>query len=108
MAKKKPRLNEVLRRRIETFFPSPFPDKVLNSAMECRGGYILQEVRPHWRKPGEVTKRPYAKLVFNASNGMWKVFWHRTNGDWNLLAGFKVFDHALDYIKSNPNGCFFG
>lgn len=67
MAEKKPHPNEVTRRRIETFFPSPVPDKLLNSAMECRGGYILQEVRPHWREPGETTKSPYAKLIFNMS-----------------------------------------
>lgn len=108
MAEKNPHPNEVTRRRIETFFPSHVPDKLLNSAVEFRGGYILQEVRPHWRKPGEVTKSPYAKLIFNMPTGMWKIYWHRANGDWNLLAEFKDFNHALDFIKSNPNGCFFG
>lgn len=101
-------LNEVSRRRIETYFTSREPDKLLVAAEECRSGYILKEVRPHWRKPGEETKRPFAKLVFTAPTEMWKVYWHRANGDWNLIAEFKALDHALDYMKSNPNGCFFG
>ena len=108
MAEKQHVINEVLRRRIETYFPSPDPEKLLNSVIACRGGYILQEVRPHWEKPEVVTKRPYAKLIFSGVTGMWKVYWHRANGDWNLLAEFKDLDHALDYIKTNPNGCFFG
>lgn len=108
MVEKNPHPNEVTRRRIETFFPSPVPDKVLNSALECRGGYILHEVRPHWKNPGVVTKRPFAKIIFNVASGMWKIYWQRANGDWNLLAEFKALEHGLDYIKSNPNGCFFG
>ncbi len=104
-----PRLvNEVIRRQIETYFTSPIPDKLLVSAVECRGGYVLHEVRPHWEKPGVETKIPFAKLIFSTTTGMWKVYWRRANGDWNLLADFKAMDHALDYIKSNPNGCFFG
>jgi hypothetical protein len=109
MTEKNPHPNEVTRRRIETFFPSPVPDKLLNAAIECKGGYILQEVRPHWKEPGEVTKSPYAKIVFTASTETWNIYWRRANGDWNLLAEMKApLEQALEFIKSNPNGCFFG
>lgn len=58
MTQKNPHPNEVTRRRIETFFPSRDPEKLVNAALECKGGYILQEVRPYFKDPSIKTESP--------------------------------------------------
>ncbi len=109
MTPKNPHPNEVTRRRIETFFPSRDPEKLVNAALECKGGYILQEIRPYFKDPSIKTESPYAKLIYTVSTDTWKIYWRRANGDWNQLAEMKApLEQALEFIKSNPNGCFFG
>ncbi len=108
MATKKSYPNDFTKRKIEAYFLTPIPDKVRNEVLECPGGYILQEVRPHWREQSRVTRHPFAKMIYVDKTDEWKVCWQRANGDWNLLHTLKTLDEVLVFINSNPNGCFFG
>ncbi len=108
MDAKKPYPNDSTKKKIEAFFLTPIPDKVRNEVVECQGGFILQEVRPHWQRQGEFTRHLFAKMVYVSKTDEWKVYWQRANGDWNLLHMLKTLDEVLVFINSNPNGCFFG
>ena len=72
----------------------------------------LLEVRPAWRGPaGEFTRRPFAKFRYVKSSSIWKIYWHRQTGKWDLYepsSSAKNLAVALAIIEADRYGCFFG
>lgn len=71
----------------------------------------LFEVRPLWKNPKETTEQPIAKATFAKNQGIWKMYWHRSDGKWHRYepnAEVKTLDQFLSVIKKDEYGCFFG
>ena len=72
----------------------------------------LLEVRPVWRGPaGEFTRSPFVKLRYVKSGAIWKIYWRRQSGKWDLYApspSAKKLTVALAIIDADHYGCFFG
>jgi hypothetical protein len=70
------------------------------------------EVRPAWRgKPGEITRRPFAKFRFIKTSELWHIYWMRQTGKWNAYQPASVacsLDDALKIVDKDVYGCFFG
>jgi hypothetical protein len=70
------------------------------------------EVRPRWRgKPGEFTRRPFAKFRYVKTTELWNIYWMRQSGKWHAYAPADAacnLDEALHIIDSDSYGCFFG
>lgn len=72
---------------------------------------FLEEIRPVFRKPGEVGRYPFAKIKFEKSTELWKIYWMRGNLKWypydpNPIVG--KLELALEEIMKDPHHCFFG
>ena len=72
----------------------------------------LLEVRPMWRgPPGEFTRSPFARFRFVKSSSIWKIYWRRQTGNWDLYKpspSAKNLTVALAIIEADHYGCFFG
>jgi hypothetical protein len=72
----------------------------------------LFEVRPAWRgKPGEITRRAFAKFRYIRSSELWHIYWMRQTGKWNAYQPAAVtisLDEALKVVDEDIYGCFFG
>jgi hypothetical protein len=101
--------NDINAKRIEKFFKSPIPDKVRKVIEKIRGGYVLVETRPPW-DGSEVpwTRHPVAKIVHVKSTGVWKLYWMRASGKWNLYEELGSINEVIETIKADENGCFWG
>lgn len=98
-------------RKIENYFevPERVKDKVQNIVEKVKGGYVLIETRPPWDgsdKPW--TKSPIAKIVFNKPENIWKLYWIRASGKWELYKEYKKLDKILATIREDVHGCFWG
>jgi hypothetical protein len=72
----------------------------------------LFEVRPMWRgAPGELTRNPFVRFRQAKTTGIWKIYWRRQTGKWELYAptpAAKNLTVALAIIEADHHGCFFG
>ena len=72
----------------------------------------LLEVRPLWRGPaGQFTRSPIVKLRYIKSSAIWKIYWRRQSGDWDLYTPSptaKNLTVAMAIIEADKYGCFFG
>ena len=72
----------------------------------------LLEVRPLWRGPaGEFTRSPFVKLRYVKSGAIWKIYWRRQSGKWDLYApspSAKNITVAMAIIDADHHACFFG
>ena len=77
----------------------------LNNTLE------LFEIRPRWDKKEEYIHSPFAKTKFIKSQGIWKVYWMRASGKWELYEPFPEVKDISDFfeiVKEDKHACFFG
>lgn len=72
--------------------------------------FLLNEVRPRWNQPEVKLARPIARAVFVKSRKIWKVYWMRASGKWQLYEPpeFHSINHVLEAIDRDEYGCFKG
>lgn len=69
------------------------------------------EIRPRWDKPEVKLILPFAKSRYYKSKNIWKIYWKRANGNWELYepqAEVRDLSEFLKIIDEDTNGCFFG
>jgi hypothetical protein len=72
---------------------------------------LLSEVRPVWDKPEEWLGLDFAKLRCFRSQNIWKLYWKRASGKWELYkpkGEAKNLKTLFDAITQDRFGCFFG
>ncbi|NPA69131.1 MAG: DUF3024 domain-containing protein [Chlorobi bacterium] len=71
----------------------------------------IYEIRPVWDNLSKTVKLPFAKIRFYKSAQLWKLYWMRANGKWELYEPFPESTHLdkiIDVIKQDEYSCFFG
>ena len=71
----------------------------------------LYEIRPSWNNPEEINNFPFAKIRFYKSRQLWKLYWMRASGKWNLYKPYPESTHLdkiIKVIKEDKHGCFYG
>ena len=72
---------------------------------------LLFEVRPRWDNPDEWLVLDFAKLRFIRSQNIWRLYWKRASGKWELYepkGEEKNLKILVDAVKQDQFGCFFG
>ena len=72
---------------------------------------IIYEVREIWRRAGEFTKMPIAKLTYVSSRRIWKLYWKRASGKWEKYEPKETAEDLkslVQEIQKDEFGCFFG
>lgn len=71
----------------------------------------IYEIRPLWNNTAETLKNSFAKIRFYKSKQLWKLYWKRASGKWELYEPFAKSTHLdkiIEVIKKDKHGCFFG
>lgn len=91
--------------------PEEIRDK-LDLGYSIKGQDIfLEEIRPVFLKPGKIGRFPFAKVKFEKTSDLWKIYWMRGNLKWYAYDPKPVvgkLELALEEIMKDPHHCFFG
>ncbi|ANS41637.1 DUF3024 domain-containing protein [Serratia inhibens] len=69
----------------------------------------ILEVRPQWNgESGEMMEHPVAKITYVRSQKAWNVYWMRASLKWELYEKAKTLGNALEIVRTDQHGCFFG
>ena len=72
---------------------------------------LIAEDRPRWDKPDEWLAIDFAKLKYVRKNNIWKLYWKRASGKWELYKPHsedKDLAKLVTVINNDQYGCFFG
>lgn len=72
---------------------------------------IIFEIRPSWRDEHKKIQVPIAKSRFIQSRGIWKLYWQRASGKWELCepnGEIENISEVLKTIEEDSYGCFWG
>jgi len=91
----------------------PHLKKQIDHDYEIDGQSVtICEVRPLFLgKPGQVTRRAFAKFRYVKSSELWHIYWMRQTGKWEPYEPANAactLEEALDIIELDSYGCFFG
>jgi hypothetical protein len=73
--------------------------------------FKLFQVRPNWRNPETKERFEFAKIQFIKTQQLWKLYWMRSSGKWELYKPFPEsnrIDKIIEVIKQDEHACFFG
>lgn len=72
---------------------------------------ILNEIRPFWNDPSQITINGYAKATYVKSKNLWKIFWKRANNNWDSYQPNPTVIELKQFLKQvdeDKFGCFKG
>ena len=72
---------------------------------------ILNEIRPLWTNPKEFKSYGYAKATFVKRSNLWKIYWLRASGKWQLYdpnPEAKNLSEFLAIVDEDRYHCFKG
>lgn len=101
---------------LEPFLEKRRPPEQLRSELDLAyriegQSVILYEIRPHFMKPDVIIHSDFAKATYIRKDDLWKVYWMRASGKWELykpkpqVGNLKVWVKLVD---EDELGCFFG
>jgi len=75
--------------------------------------YTLEvfEIRPKWDNPSVKSNSSIAKTKFIKSKNIWKVYWMRGSGKWQLYSPYeecKSLNEFFKILKEDKHHCFWG
>jgi len=72
---------------------------------------LLYEIRPQWNKPEVIRHYDFAKVTYVKKDELWKVYWMRASGRWELYAPKPLVGSLKAWVKlvdEDKLGCFWG
>lgn len=103
-------------RRVADFIEKMRPSIEMRN--EIDNGYKFEKqafelftTRPIWDRKNEYRNYAFAKIKFIKSKKLWKLYWMRASGKWELyepLPSSKNIGELLDCIEKDEYGCFLG
>ncbi len=69
--------------------------------------YIIGHRRRRYTDGAEYLD-PACKLTFLKSRNAWKLFWMRADGKWQSYGMYGDLDDAVQEVRFDPEGCFWG
>lgn len=103
-----------VKKQVEAFVSSIRPPKHVRRELDIL--YTIKdqtieiaEERPVWQgEPGETCKLESAKITYLRTQKKWKLYWMRGTMKWELYQETDTLQEALDMVKEDTHGCFFG
>lgn len=69
------------------------------------------EIIPQFNKPEVIHHYPFAKIRRIKSQNIWKLYWMRASGKWELYEPYPQdtsLEKLIQIIENDDLGCFFG
>lgn len=105
-------IQAVIDQYIETFRPREEIRDELDYECQIEGqSVILYEVRPVYFDPTKFTKMEIAKATYTKNTGMWKIYWMRASGRWEVYPHVREVSKLSTFfivVKKDEYHAFFG
>ena len=59
----------------------------------------IYESRPQWNNNAVINQHPFAKAKFNKSQNVWKIYWRRASGKWELYEQEPEVNSIEDFFR---------
>lgn len=70
---------------------------------------LIAGVRPAiMGKLGDILEEPYVKITYVRSKKTWNLYWMRGTLNWELYSAADTLTEALEMVRVDAHGCFFG
>ena len=72
---------------------------------------IIFEIRPLYTDKTKIAHYPYARAKYVQTQKVWKIYWKRASGKWELYEPcqeVKNIDSFIEVIEEDSYGCFKG
>jgi hypothetical protein len=105
------KIEKIISEKFRNRVPSEIQNQLRNEIRIEGHTVIISEVRPRWDKPDEWLPLDFAKLRYIRSQNIWKLYWKRASGKWELYqpkGEDKDLKILADVIDQDRFGCFFG
>ncbi|WP_369788348.1 DUF3024 domain-containing protein [Rouxiella sp. WC2420] len=95
---------------LESIRPAPHIRKEIDIVFTINDQTIeIGEKRPVWRgEPGEMSVLTSAKITYVRSEKIWNLYWMRGTLKWELYSAERTLAVALNQVRDDIHGCFFG
>ncbi|MEL7119727.1 MAG: DUF3024 domain-containing protein [Bacteroidota bacterium] len=104
-------IEQIIKQHLEKIRPPvEIRDQLDLSYNYDKGVVELIEIRPRWRREG-IMKIPYARAKYVKSRQLWKVYWMRASGKWELYSPQEEVPKIMDFLKlvdEDKHHCFKG
>lgn len=104
--------------KVESYVKRKRPPKEIRHKLDLgfkfeKSTFEIFEVRPVWSSPdpNDYQKSSFVKFSYVKSRKIWKLYWMRASGKWELYKPFplsKSLDKIIECIDADVNGCFYG
>jgi hypothetical protein len=106
------RLEKIVGSYLESKRPPPELRKQLDLKFRIHGQSVeIDEVRPYWRDPDEITENPVAKATYVRRTDLWKLYWQRADLKWHRYdpdPEATSIEEVLKIVDRDEHCCFFG
>lgn len=101
---------------IEKYIESIRPPMELRNKVDIAYSYensevIFFEIRPDWNDEKIYHKYPFVKAKFVKSQKIWKIYWIRATGKWELYQpqpSVRNIQSFIEIVEEDEQGCFRG
>ncbi|MEF1285833.1 DUF3024 domain-containing protein [Vibrio sp. M250220] len=98
---------------LNTFIHSVRPPTHSRQSVDIEGKLTNQTIeiienRARWDRPTETLSHPIAKITYIRTQQCWRLSWMRANGKWEKYDEFDHLEYALEAVKKDQYGCFWG
>lgn len=106
------RFEKPVKAYVEAHRPPPHIRPELDLCYRFTGQSVeLFEVRPAFRKPGEIVENSIAKATYVKSRKSWKIYWMRADLKWHRYEPHptaSTIEEFLAVVEEDSYACFFG
>ncbi|WP_191938350.1 DUF3024 domain-containing protein [Pantoea agglomerans] len=104
---------QAVKKEVELFVKSIRPSEHARNELDIvytiTDQYIdIGEIRPVWRTPGEKNLHHSVRIRYVRTENAWKLYWMRRDMKWHLYSEEPTLTQALEVVRADPDGCFFG
>lgn len=104
--------------KVDSYVASKRPSIEIRSKLDFgfkfeKNTFEIFTVRPVWSSPdpNDYQKSSFAKFRYFKSREVWKLYWMRASGKWEIYEAFpesKSVDKIIECIEEDAYGCFYG
>jgi hypothetical protein len=103
-------------KRIKELVEKMRPEVEIRSQLDIgykyeKGALELFESRPNWMNKSDIMHHSFAKAKFSKSSNIWKIYWKRASGKWELYKPFPEvvnIDEFFELVNEDKHHVFFG
>lgn len=110
------KLIDIREREIKSFMARRRPPEEIRDKLDL--GYSFEnnvleiyEIRPLWDGTGRKIRSQVAKTRYIKSRGVWKIYWRRASGKWELYEPRQEVQELSEFLRivdEDEYACFWG